>query len=119
MKGISVVILALVLIANAIDVKFCSKANFEGSCATKEYDSGKCEHLPARFRLVYDVNSIKIKSGFFGRCNSHCQLHTNENCTQTILQLGQSTNSLVMPFECGRALSSVPEGFDFKAVICV
>lgn len=117
MTRIGIVILSFVLIANAIDVKFCSEPNFEGSCATKEYDSRKCEHLPWRFRWIYNVRSVKVKPGFFGGCNANCELHTKENCGHSLLSM-MLTSSQAMPFDCERPILSVVPGLTFKGMVC-
>lgn len=115
---VGVAILSFILVSNAIDVKVCSEPNFEGSCATKEYDSQKCEHLPWRFRWIYNVRSVKIRPSFFGVCNAQCELHTKENCGHSIMSMILSRNSQAMPFDCETPILSVIPGLTFKGVVC-
>lgn len=115
---IGIVLLSCIFVSNAIDVKFCSEPNFEGSCATKEYDSQKCEHLPWRFRWIYNVRSVKIKPSFFGVCNAACELHTKENCGHSLMSVILSANSQAMPFDCAHPIISVHPGLTFKGTVC-
>ncbi|KAG4075125.1 hypothetical protein HA402_004164 [Bradysia odoriphaga] len=120
MSLIGVVFLSFVLIANAIEVQFCSEPYFAGSCATKEYDIGRCEHLPKRFRwLGYSVKSVKIDTISSGGCmNVHCELHTDENCGQSLTPATQQPNTQQKPFDCQRSIfTGIPE-LTFKSVIC-
>lgn len=118
MKITIVILLSFVLTSNAIDVKVCSEPNFEGSCATKDYDSRKCEHLPWRFRWIYNVRSVQIKPSFFGGCNAQCELHTKENCGHSLLSMVLSQNSQAMPFDCEKPILSVIPGMTFRGVVC-
>lgn len=104
--------------SNAIEVKFCSEPNFEGSCATKTYDSQKCEHLPWRFRWIYSVRSIKIKPSFFGVCNAQCELHTKENCGHSVMSMILQQNSQALPFDCEHPILNVNPGITFKGTVC-
>jgi len=114
MLKFTIVLLALFFVsANAIDVKFCSEPNFEGSCATKSYDSYKCEHLPWRFRWIYNVRSVKVKSNFFGICNSECELHTSERCGRQLFG-----GSFSVPFACERPILKIKEGEVYRGMIC-
>lgn len=115
---IATVLLTYLCVATAIEVKLCSEPNFQGSCATKTYDSHKCEHLPWRFRWIYSVNSVMIKPNFFGSCNARCELHTKENCGHSLMSAILLQSSLAIPFDCQRPLVSVNAGLTYKGMVC-
>lgn len=114
---IGIVLLSFVLLAKAIKVKFCSEPNFEGSCATKTYDPWKCEHLPWRFRWIYDVRSVKIQPSFFGSCRTHCELHSKRNCGRSLLSLVMDYSKFTS-FDCNTPIGSIAPDTDFDGVIC-
>jgi len=111
-------VLAFVCVSASIDVKFCSEPHFQGSCATKDYDNMKCEHLPWRFRWIYNVKSMRVKSNFLGICNAQCELHTLENCGRSLFSMLTSQQSNSIPFDCNHPVVTITTGLAYKGMIC-